>query len=90
LAQNPIYAIWGRNALTDPVLLAAILFHSAVHLDLRNRRLYSTVTLHQKGEFIRLLNERLKASKDATSDSTIGAVGFVAATGVRLLQIVTT
>jgi hypothetical protein len=83
LAHNPIYAIWGRNALADPVLLTAVLFHSGIHMDLLKNQSMSTLTLYHQGEFIQLLNKRLEDPDNATNDSTIAAVALVAASGVR-------
>ena len=82
LSQNPISTIWARNALADPVLLSALLFHSAAHLDVVRGGPLSAATLHHLGECIRQLNTQLQRPEEATSDSTIAAVGLVAATGV--------
>ena len=87
LAQNPISTIWVRNALSDPVLLSALLFHSAAHLDVMNGGTLSATTLHHLGECIRQLNTQLRRPEEATSDSTIAAVGIVAATGVSTKKL---
>ena len=87
LAQNPISTIWVRNALSDRVLLSALLFHSAAHLDIAHSRSLSTTTHQHLGECIRQLNAQLQRSEEATSDSTIAAVGIVAATGVRTQKL---
>ncbi|MCJ1358426.1 MAG: hypothetical protein MMC33_008426 [Icmadophila ericetorum] len=72
---------WAINALNDTVLLEAVLFHASIHLDEVHSRPRSTATFHHLGKSIHLLNGRLHCAEKATIDSTIGAVGFLGATG---------
>ena len=66
----------------DPVLLGAVLFHSAVHLDRIHHRPWSPLTLYHRGQSIHLLNKRLENEDEAVGDNVIGAVALLGAAGV--------
>ena len=68
----------------DPVVFESALFHSGVYSDRAHNRPWSESTLYHRGETIRLLNERLSSGGASTDESTIAAVGLLAASGVRL------
>lgn len=82
-AHKPITQNWAQNALKDPMLLGAFLFHSAVHLDSIYRRPWSPITLYYRGESIRMLNRRLAChSGKGMSDAVIATIGFLGSAGV--------
>ena len=72
--------MFARNALADPLILSAILYHASVH---RNR--YNAATLFHHGETVRQIAQRLDDPDHTASDSTIAAVALLAATGVSPL-----
>ncbi|KAF4634145.1 hypothetical protein G7Y89_g3961 [Cudoniella acicularis] len=81
LPHNPISTIWGQHTLANHALLEAILFHAAVHLDLRHRRPWSPITFYYRGQSIRLLNQSLESANGTPGDAVIGAAAFLGATG---------
>lgn len=82
LGQSPTHNIWAYQALKDPVLLEALLFHSSVHLDRKHGRPWSLVTFYHRGQSIRLLNQRIQSPNEAMSDAVIGAAALLGAAGV--------
>lgn len=81
--QSPIGISWARQILPDQVLLEATMVNAAVHLDNLHRREPSPISLSHRGKTIRLVNEMLNSPETAACDSVIGAVTFMAWSGVR-------
>ncbi|KAF2009113.1 hypothetical protein BU24DRAFT_415457 [Aaosphaeria arxii CBS 175.79] len=76
VTKNPFSVIFARNALADPLILTAILYHTSVHYDR-----HSSATLIYYNETVRQLAQRLGNSDQIADDSTIAAAGLLAATG---------
>jgi hypothetical protein len=81
VSKNPFSIVFARNALADPIVLSALLYHASVHLNSR-----SAATLFHQGETIRQLAQRLENPTEPASDSIIATVGLLAATGVSTKQ----
>jgi hypothetical protein len=81
VSKNPFSVVFARNALADPMVLSALLYHANVHLNSR-----SLATHFHQGETIRQLTLRLDGSTEPASDNIIGTVGLLAATGVSMKQ----
>ena len=68
-------------------MMEAALFHSSVHLDGLHDRPWTPVTLHHRGEAIRLVNEFLQSPDRGVSDASIAAVDFIASSGVCVCSL---
>ncbi|KAF2476893.1 uncharacterized protein BDR25DRAFT_339005 [Lindgomyces ingoldianus] len=75
-----LVTVFAREALADPLLLSATLFHAGLHTDAISGSLWSPNTLYYRGEALRSLNQRLQCPRTAICDSTLAAVGYLAAT----------
>jgi hypothetical protein len=80
--QNPIITSWVPQALIEPAVLLATLFHSAVHLDGLHQRQWTSITLQYRGCAIRVTNDALRSPICPSSDANIAAVSMIAASGV--------
>lgn len=77
LSINPFSVTTAREALSDHMLMSALLHHASVHVDP-----HAPMTLMLHGRTIRYLSSCLKHDTKLLSDNTIATVGLLAATGV--------
>jgi hypothetical protein len=82
---NSMNHVLARHALQERGIITTILFHASLHADTLRDEPLSPSTLHYRGEAIRLLNQRLRDSKDAASDGSIAMVAFLASSVVSEL-----
>lgn len=90
LTQNA-FAFYSKERLfsyasADAAWLNATLCLISLHYDLKLGKGISRDSLFHRGEALRIVNERLKASPEDVSDSTIGAIASLANFDVRSLQ----
>lgn len=86
LGQNPLRTVFTREALADAALGQAVLFLASVHMDQLQRKSNNIETIRNRGEAIRLVNQRLSSPQHGLADSTIGAVVALAATEVSTVR----
>ena len=78
LPLDSILKKWLRFASDDRALILATLGFSSAHVDMLNGRPMSPQTLWYKQDMIGTINEKLQSSKEAVSNSNIGAVVMLA------------
>ena len=86
LGQNPLRIVFAREALADAALGQAVLFLASVHMDKLERKNNNIETIRNRGEAIRLVNQKLNSPQHGLADTTIGAVGALAATEVSTVR----